>query len=71
MAFISRFFTPGRDHFFLLGPRGMALKNFADDYPQSQRYLVYRGKERFKRDAILCLPAEEFLLGLRPGKFQP
>jgi hypothetical protein len=48
-----------------------ALKNFSEDYPQSQRYLVYRGKERFKRDDILCLPAEEFLLELRPGKFQP
>ncbi|MBL9203566.1 MAG: ATP-binding protein [Opitutaceae bacterium] len=48
-----------------------ALKNFADDYPQSQRYLVYRGKERIKRDDVLCLPAESFLLGLRPGKIQP
>jgi predicted AAA+ superfamily ATPase len=48
-----------------------ALKNFAEDYPQSQRFLVYRGKERFKRDDVLCLPAEEFLLGLRPGEFQP
>jgi hypothetical protein len=48
-----------------------ALRNFADDYPQSQRNVVYRGKERFKRDEILCLPAEEFLLGLRPGEFKP
>ena len=48
-----------------------ALKNFADDYPQSQRYLVYRGKERVRRDDVLCLPAEEFLLGMRPGHFQP
>jgi predicted AAA+ superfamily ATPase len=48
-----------------------ALKKFADDYPQSQRYLVYRGKERVRRDDVLCLPAEEFLLGMRPGYFQP
>ncbi|MSU47900.1 MAG: ATP-binding protein [Opitutus sp.] len=47
------------------------LKNFAEDYPPSQRYLVYRGKERFKRDEVVCLPVEEFLLGLRPGDFQP
>lgn len=46
-----------------------ALKSFADDYPQSQRILVYRGKERFKRDDILCVPAEEFLLRLRPDQF--
>lgn len=48
-----------------------ALKIFAEDYPQSQRYLIYRGKERFVRDDILCLPAAEFLLALRPGSFQP
>jgi predicted AAA+ superfamily ATPase len=48
-----------------------SLKNFADDYPQSQRYLLYRGKERFKRDDVLCLPCEDFLLGLRPDRFQP
>lgn len=48
-----------------------ALRNFAADYPQSTRYLVYRGKERFRRDDVLCLPADEFLLGLRPDAFQP
>lgn len=48
-----------------------ALRNFAADYPQSTRYLVYRGKERFRRNDVLCLPADEFLLGLRPDAFQP
>ncbi len=48
-----------------------ALKNFATDYPQSQRYLLYRGKERFKRDDVLCVPCEDFLLGLRSDRFQP
>lgn len=47
-----------------------ALRNFAADYPQSTRYLVYRGKERFRRNDVLCLPADEFLLGLRPDAFQ-
>jgi len=44
------------------------LKAFGEDYPQSRRYLLYRGKERFLRDNILCLPCEEFLLSLVPGK---
>ncbi|MFA5263342.1 MAG: DUF4143 domain-containing protein [Opitutaceae bacterium] len=47
------------------------LKNFAEDYPQSRRILLYRGKERFKRDEILCVPCEEFLLSLRPDHFGP
>ncbi|MDE2221386.1 MAG: DUF4143 domain-containing protein, partial [Gammaproteobacteria bacterium] len=45
------------------------LKAFAEDYPQSTRYLLYRGKERLKRDGILCLPCEEFLLQLLPDRF--
>jgi predicted AAA+ superfamily ATPase len=45
------------------------LKAFAEDYPQSARYLLYRGKERLKRDGILCLPCEEFLLQLLPDQF--
>ncbi|MCX6950549.1 MAG: DUF4143 domain-containing protein [Opitutae bacterium] len=47
-----------------------ALKNFAEDYPQSQCYLLYRGKERLKRDGILCLPCEEFLTQLQPDQFK-
>lgn len=45
------------------------LKEFGGDYPQSKRYLLYRGAERFKREGVLCLPCEEFLMELRPGKF--
>ena len=45
------------------------LKAFAEDYPQSQRYLLYRGKERLKRDGILCIPCEDFLLQLLPDRF--
>jgi len=44
-----------------------ALKNFGEDYPQSRRYLLYRGKDRLKRDDVLCLPCEDFLRDLRPG----
>jgi hypothetical protein len=46
-----------------------ALKSFAEDYPQSRRYFLYRGKDRLQRDAVLCMPCEEFLLNLRPNHF--
>jgi len=44
------------------------LNNFKSDYPQSSAYLLYRGKERLMKNGILCLPCEEFLLGLNPTK---
>jgi predicted AAA+ superfamily ATPase len=47
----------------------IALKHFAQDYPQSQRYLLYRGEDRIKRDGVLCMPCEEFLLAFRPDSF--
>jgi predicted AAA+ superfamily ATPase len=47
-----------------------ALKSFGEDYPQSRRYLLYRGKERLKRDNVLCVPCEEFLLGLKVNRFE-
>ncbi|MFH1453592.1 MAG: AAA family ATPase [Armatimonadota bacterium] len=45
-----------------------ALKTFKEDYPESSAYLIYRGKERVLKDNILCIPCEEFLLGLNPEK---
>jgi len=48
-----------------------ALKSFAQDYPESRRYLLYRGKERLLRDGVLCLPCEEFLMTLRPDQELP
>ena len=45
-----------------------ALRSFAEDYPESRRFLLYRGTERLLRDGILCLPCEEFLRGIVPGK---
>ena len=44
------------------------LKRFGDDYPESRRILLYRGRERLLRNGILCIPAEEFLLALKPGE---
>jgi predicted AAA+ superfamily ATPase len=46
-----------------------ALKHFAEDYPQAKRYLLYRGDDRLNRDGVMCLPVEQFLLGLKPGNF--
>ena len=45
------------------------LKSFGDDFPESHRWLLYRGKERLLCDGILCMPCEEFLLQLKPGEF--
>ena len=45
------------------------LKNFGEDFPESRRWLLYRGKERLLRDGILCVPCEEFLLQLKPNEF--
>lgn len=42
------------------------LQEFKKDYPESKCCLVYRGKARIMRNDILCIPAEEFLLNLRP-----
>jgi hypothetical protein len=45
------------------------LKNFGEDFPESRRWLLYRGRERLLRDGILCMPCEEFLLQLKPNEF--
>ncbi|HBD09109.1 MAG TPA: hypothetical protein DCZ69_12690 [Syntrophobacteraceae bacterium] len=45
------------------------LKNFGEDFPESRRWLLHRGRERLLRDGILCAPCEEFLLQLKPGEF--
>jgi predicted AAA+ superfamily ATPase len=45
------------------------LRSFGEDYPEATRWLLHRGKERLRRDGVLCLPAEEFLRSLRPGEF--
>lgn len=44
------------------------LKTFVEDYPQCRPYLLYRGSDRLVRDGVLCMPCEEFLLGLKPGE---
>ncbi|MBI5486966.1 MAG: ATP-binding protein [Deltaproteobacteria bacterium] len=43
------------------------LKAFAQDYPESKRLLLHRGKDRTLTDGILCVPCEEFLATLHPA----
>ncbi len=45
------------------------LKKFGEDFPESRRWLLYRGRERLLIDDVLCLPCEEFLLELKPDSF--
>jgi len=45
-----------------------ALRAFKQEYPKAQALFLYRGLERLKKQDILCLPIEEFLMNLRPGK---
>lgn len=40
------------------------LRTFQSDYPQSKTILVYRGKERWLKHGVSCVPCEEFLRGL-------
>ena len=72
------FVVYGDSHFYAMEVKNTAqirsadlqgLKSFGEDYPESLRYLLYRGTERLIRDGILCLPCEEFLMGLKPGCF--
>lgn len=44
------------------------LKTFGEDYPESRRYLLYRGRDRFESDGVLCLPCAEFLSRLKPNE---
>jgi hypothetical protein len=45
------------------------LQDFGEDYPQSTRIFLYRGKDRLKRNSVLRIPCEEFLLDLLPDRF--
>jgi len=45
-----------------------ALKAFLQDYPEAQAILLYNGRERLKRDNILCIPCEDFLKNIIPNQ---
>jgi len=42
------------------------LKEFYKDYPEASLLFLYRGKEIFKRDGILCIPVDLFLSQMNP-----
>ena len=44
------------------------LRTFRADYPEAEAVLLYRGVERLRIDGIWCLPVEEFLRGMVPGR---
>lgn len=47
-----------------------SLRSFKSEYPQSSAFLLYRGKERLKKDDVFCIPCDDFLLNLDPGKIK-
>ena len=50
-----------------LSPKDFSgLKSFADDYPEAQRIMLYRGKERLLRNGVMCIPVDEYLKSLKP-----
>lgn len=40
------------------------LEAFKKDYPEAKTFLLYRGKEQFMQNNILCMPCEAFLSSL-------
>lgn len=50
-----------------LSPKDFSgLKAFATDYPEAQRIMLYRGKERLLHNGVHCLPVDEYLKSLKP-----
>lgn len=47
------------------------LTTFSSDYPECVPFLLYRGTERIMLKNIPCLPVQDFLLNLVPGKPLP
>jgi len=45
-----------------------ALRTFGDDFPECRSVFLYRGRERLERGGILCLPCDDFLRELKPGR---
>lgn len=44
------------------------LRAFRQDYAEGRALLLYRGVDRLKKGDIWCLPVDEFLVGLTPGR---
>lgn len=74
------FVVYGRDGFWAIEVKNSAsvrpedlrgLRAFHEDYPQARLALLYRGGRRLRIDGVSCLPCEEFLSELRPGRDLP
>ena len=48
-----------------------SLRTFHQDYPESSPLLLYRGDEALERNGVRCLPVEQFLRELIPGRELP
>jgi len=44
------------------------LNTFLEDYPEASAWLLYRGKERLRKGKVTCVPVEDWLKGLVPGR---
>ena len=44
------------------------LRAFRDEYPQAEAAVLYRGDERLRIDDVRCIPADEFLRSVVPGR---
>jgi predicted AAA+ superfamily ATPase len=74
------FVVYGRDAFSAIEVKNSAsvrpedlrgLRAFHEDYPAARRTLLYRGRRRLRIDGISCVPCDQFLLALRPGRELP
>lgn len=45
-----------------------SLRAFVSDYPECEPVLVYRGAEQIVINGIRCVPAHDFLVGMRVGR---
>jgi hypothetical protein len=44
------------------------LKAFRSEHPAARGLLLYRGEDRLQIGDVLCLPVEQFLRDLTPGR---
>lgn len=44
------------------------LRSFKEEYPDSKRLFLYRGRDRLMKEDILCLPCMDFLKELHPDR---
>jgi predicted AAA+ superfamily ATPase len=74
------FVVYGRDGFWAIEVKNSAsvrpedlrgLRAFHEDYPEARLALLYRGSRRLRIGSVSCLPCEDFLSELRPGRDLP